>query len=99
MIFAAYSQGNSLRAVMVDRSGAVAEDFELVDRNGKVIASPDPIDIAVDAAGRIYMATLPRSNGIGKLLRLDPAGVQRQGGLVEAERQAGPKPDPAVMKP
>lgn len=89
LIFTTYSQGNLLWAFRFDEDGAVAEEFPLVDRAGKVITSPDPLDIAVDAAGRIYLATLPRSNGIGKLLRLDPVTALPDDIRAEAGRNGG----------
>jgi len=72
ILFANYSRGDTIRAIVVDEDGGVAEDFELADPAGAAISSTDPIDIAVGPGGRIWMATLPRSNGKGLILRLDP---------------------------
>jgi hypothetical protein len=96
LIFATYSHGNLLWAFQFDEDGAVAQDFPLVDLKGEPITSPDPIDIAVDAAGRIYVATLPRSNGVGKLLRLDPARTQLGDARAEVEGSDAPE---STMRP
>jgi hypothetical protein len=73
VVFSNYSKGNNLRLITLDEDGGVAGDFFILDSDGEEIASIDPIDIALGDDGRIYVATLPRSNGRGKLIRLDPA--------------------------
>ncbi len=73
VIFTEYSSGNDLRAMILDASGNVVDDFIIRDPQGDVISHPDPLDVIEGADGRLYLMTLDRSSGQSLIVRLDPA--------------------------
>lgn len=96
VLFSNYSKNNTLRAMRFDAGGRVAADFQLRDVDGRVIAHRDPIDIAVGQGGRLYLATLERSNGASRIVRLDPAAPG--GALGEVALRLLDASDPAAPR-
>lgn len=73
LIVANYSKGNNFRVLIPDAEGEVRTDTILVDPEGAEIVYVDPLDIALSPEGRIYAATLDRSNGKSQIVRLEQA--------------------------
>ena len=74
VLFAEYSAGNNIRAILVDPvTGLPTDDFVLRRPDGSTITSPDPLDVIQGADGRLYMLTLNRNTGESLIIRLDPA--------------------------
>lgn len=74
LIIAQYSRDGTLRVIELGEDEAVTNDAVLKTPEGEPIAYVNPIDLALGAEGRIYLATLPRSNGRGRIIRLEPQG-------------------------
>ena len=72
LIFAEYSAGNALRAVLFDGNGDVAQDFQLRDAAGDLITYADPLDVIEGADGRLYLLTLDRATGQSLIVLLEP---------------------------
>ncbi len=75
VIFVNYSAGNNLRAIMLDAAGDPTADFIIRNPEGEEITYPDPLDLAMGRDGRIYVATLNRSNGASQIVKLDPVAM------------------------
>jgi hypothetical protein len=73
LILVNYSKGNNLRTFLLDGEGSVRLDTSLVDPDGAEIVFVDPLDVTLGPGGRLYVATLNRSNGRSQIHRLDPA--------------------------
>jgi len=86
VIFAEYSSGNDLRAVLFDANGRVRDDFVLRDPGGNVLTHVDPLDVVEGADGRLYLATLDRSTGQSLIVRLQPAPAN---GAIDATADEG----------
>ena len=73
VLFTEYSGGDDVRAVRLGPDGTPIEDFVLQRPDGSAIKYIDPLDVAQDADGRVYLLTLNRGNGVSQIVRLDPA--------------------------
>lgn len=80
VMFVQYSAGNNLRAMTLDEAGAVASDFIILRPDGSEITYPDPLDVTAGLDGRIYIATLNRSNGTSQIVKLDPVAPPTKSG-------------------
>jgi hypothetical protein len=98
LVFANFSKGNTLRAMTFDAGGRVTADFMLRDADGRDIAHRDPIDLALGPQGRLYLATMERSNGASRIVLLEPAAAAESLGAVEIRLVDAADPGSALFR-
>ena len=72
LIVASFSRGNNLLALTFDDEGVVNYETTLRDAEGMEIVNSDPLDVAMGTGGRLYLATMERSNARSRIIRLEP---------------------------